>query len=70
MAGHNGRAQHAIKRLWSRVKVQSCADGTLVLRPTWRRAYRDPGVITRLHGAYCLQGFLNLKLKWKPKAPR
>ena len=52
--------------MWSRVKVQSCADGTLHIYPRWRKNFKQHGLITRMHGAYCLQGHLNKKLKGSP----
>lgn len=62
------RANAALKPLrsaWTRVKVTSCADGSLYLKPVWRHSYRAPGVITRMFVANQLQVFLNGRLRRK-----
>ena len=44
-------ARRILKGLWSKVKVQSCADGTFRILPVWRKKYRRPGVLTRMYAA-------------------
>lgn len=64
-------ARRAMRTLWSAVAVYSCADGTLKIEPTWRKKFRNPGVITRMHSAYMVQCVLMLPLKrinWKARA--
>ncbi len=56
----------ALRSLWSTVKVQSCADGTLHIYPRWRKFYKRPGVITRMHAAYLLQQDMSRRLR-RPK---
>ena len=55
----------ALRTLWSSVKVQSCADGTLRIAPRWRKKFRDHGVLTRMHAALQLQDHLNGQIKKK-----
>ena len=54
-------ARRSLKRLWSSVKVMSCADGTLKIVPSWRgvRKYTPvegggPGLLSRLRAAELL----------------
>lgn len=60
------RANAALKPLrsaWTRVKVISCSDGSVVIKPRWRHSYRAPGVLTRMFVANQLQVFLNGRLR-------
>lgn len=42
-------ARRALRSMWEGYKVESCADGTIKIRPKWRES--KPGVLTRLHAA-------------------
>lgn len=53
-------ARRDLRRYWSKVKVQSCADGSLHITPTWRRKYRRHGVITRMNAAYLAESLFDI----------
>lgn len=64
-------ARKALRSLWSSVAVYSCADGTLRVEPAWRKRYKAPGVLTRMHSAYMTQVLLAMPLKrinWKARS--
>ena len=55
-------ARRALKRLWSAIKVDSCADGSMRITPVWRgvREYTEedgggPGLLSRLQAAGLLE---------------
>jgi hypothetical protein len=57
-----------LRRRMTRVKIESCADGTLRVTPVWRRGYafgphKIPGVFTRMGVAGELERMLNARLK-------
>lgn len=54
-------ARRALKRLWSGWSVHSCADGTLRIKPTWRKQYLKPGLLTRLYSAAMVEDVINGK---------
>ena len=52
--------------------MYSCADGTLRVEPTWRKRFRRPGVMTRMHTAYMMQAVLAMplkRIKWEERIP-
>jgi hypothetical protein len=65
-------ARKALRKLWSRAAVYSCADGTLRIEPAWGKKFNNPGVLTRMHSAYMVQCLLDLPLKrinWMKRTP-
>ena len=56
-------ARRDLRTLWSSVAVYSCGDGTLRIEPAWRKKFKRPGVITRMHSAYMVQAVLAMPLK-------
>ena len=53
----------AIRGAWNRVKAISCADGTVYIKPRWRKQFSHPGVFTRMYLARMLEEFINGKIK-------
>jgi hypothetical protein len=51
------------RRVWSKVRVYSCADGTMRIEPKWRKEFAKPGVFTRMYLAERLQTAMNRALK-------
>ena len=64
-------ARRVLRKIWSRVAVYSCADGTLKLEPVWAKAFRRPGVLTRMHSAAMIEDVLGLprkRIDWKKRS--
>lgn len=65
-----------LKKMWLRVEVSSCADGTMKIEPEWRgvRKYTPedgggPGLLSRLSAAQWCQSLINAHLgQGLPKA--
>jgi hypothetical protein len=61
-------ARRDLRKLWSKIAVYSCSDGTLRIEPMWSRKFKNPGVFTRMHSAYLVRAVLGLpnkQIKWK-----
>ena len=57
-----------LQALWSSVKVESCANGTMRVKAKWQPLYLPAGgVITRLYAARHLQRIINSHLKARGK---
>lgn len=48
-----------VSKIITRFRVQSCADGTMKVTPTFKRGYGKPGVLTRMYLAGRIQDRLN-----------
>lgn len=53
-------ARRVLRKLWSTIDVQSCADGTLRISPKWRRQWRRHGVLTRMYSARMVKEVLGV----------
>lgn len=66
-------ARRVLRRLWAKVAVSSCSDGTLRIKPVYRKQFRNPGVLTRMYSARMVEEVLNLpvkKINWKARAKK
>ena len=64
-------ARRSLRALWKSVKVESCADGSVRIVPTYREAAKwrklgalGPGLFTRMHAAQCVEDVLDI---WRKK---
>lgn len=55
------KRRHPLAVLWQSAKVQSCADGTLIVTPVWRD--EKPGVFTRIYAARHLQRLISGRMR-------
>lgn len=54
-------ARRVLKRMWSKWKVLSQSDGTMLIVPTWRKHFSRPGVLTRMYSAAMVDDVLTGK---------
>lgn len=57
---HNIRAMRVA---WSRVQAKSCADGSVYIKPRWKKRYSSHGVLVRMYMARMLEEYINGKIK-------
>lgn len=54
--------RRALKTMWAKVAVYSCADGTVKLEPVWK-GKGLPGLLDRLHAAHLVERLLGVPVK-------